>query len=61
MLEPYGENELDPISLAHLWKKACAGKFILNCKLFIVYLRPGVVVVQVSRAHALPISPENTT
>jgi hypothetical protein len=25
MLEPYGENELDAISLAHLWKKASAG------------------------------------
>ena len=25
MLEPYGENELDSISLEHLWKKACAG------------------------------------
>ena len=25
MLEPYGENELDSISLAQLWKKACAG------------------------------------
>ena len=25
MLECYGENELDSISLEHLWKKACAG------------------------------------
>ena len=25
MLEPYGENELDSISLEQLWKKACAG------------------------------------
>ena len=25
MLEPFGENELDPISLDQLWKKACVG------------------------------------